>query len=288
MRRALARMTLVPLLWSGCLQITTSGLLLDGGSTTDGGLSPGAPCGSNKTCGSGICGLNGSGNCCAAPCSTATAICGATGCDDAGACVYPAPCPGHLACNDAGTACDSTCNSSADCAEGFSCNAGLCVKPEPVGSCTENDDCLSGVCGLDGTGYCCVSACFQGAPCGASGCDPFSGACQYPDAGVACGQEMCAGGLFQPAPACQLGSCIAGQSIDCAPYQCNAGGCLTSCNSDADCVHGYCDLPSSTCCSLPSNATIDVDSATWERPRGPLRDTRQWRLPDDHTRHATD
>ncbi len=292
MRTAPATFLLLPLVVTGCLQISTTGFG-DGGGTTSGGLAPGTPCVSNGVCNSEICGLAGTGNCCTTTCSAMNATCGATGCDDGGACLYPTagidcaptfcsghsevqpqcdglggcsaesevPCPNNLDCNDAGTACDSNCTSSTECAAGFSCNAGFCVRPEPVGSCTENDDCVSGFCGVDGTGYCCSTACSQAALCGASGCDPLSGACQYPDAGLVCGQDSCEGGLFQPAPTCELGSCQAGQPIDCAPYECNAGGCLTSCASNADCVQGYCDLPALTCCSLPSGGTIDVDSS---------------------------
>src|ERR1700722_17078061 len=90
MRAALATMVLLPLLGTGCLQISTTGSS-NGGGTTTGGLPPGAPCSSNGVCGPGICGLTGTANCCAPACSASNAACGAIGCDDGGACIYPAP-----------------------------------------------------------------------------------------------------------------------------------------------------------------------------------------------------
>ncbi|MDX2166010.1 MAG: DUF1566 domain-containing protein [Deltaproteobacteria bacterium] len=53
-----------------------------------GSAAAGAPCAANNQCASGICGVFGSGRCCAAACS-ASGICGATDCNAAGACVYP-------------------------------------------------------------------------------------------------------------------------------------------------------------------------------------------------------
>ena len=296
--------TLAVLVGGGCSVVSSTGLSnggvvkrpdAGGGTTTGGGAAPGSPCASNGVCSSGVCGLTGSGDCCATACSTADPTCAATGCDDAGACEYaaagigcgPSSCSdsvqsdpqcdgyGHcsaealtycaykLLCDDAGAACIPKCSSSADCQKGFKCNAGLCVTPEPVGPCTENDDCTQGYCGVAGTGHCCAGPCSSLAPCGATDCDPNSGVCVYANAGVACGQASCDGGILQPGLQCDgLGACPATQAVSCAPYACVAdtNACATSCSSNADCSGGYCDTPSSTCCGVPSGGSLIVDS----------------------------
>ncbi len=163
-----------------CGSTSISGKGTGGTGGTTGGLAAGSPCTMSAQCASGDCGT---GNCCATACSTSDPVCGALGCDDAGACVYPSagtPCPGtacsgstlsQKACDGAGacqpkkigTACPgnyacgidgtcvTSCNSSAYCAAGFACNAGTCIKPVTIGTCTENDDCASEVC--EGLGH---------------------------------------------------------------------------------------------------------------------------------------
>jgi MYXO-CTERM domain-containing protein len=102
------------------------------------GSANGTPCTANAQCASAICGAAGTGNCCAAACSTSDPACGATACaSGTGACVFPTssttcgvdsctgstltthgcdgsgtcaanagtPCPDNLDCNAAGTAC---------------------------------------------------------------------------------------------------------------------------------------------------------------------------------------
>ncbi len=269
----------------------------DSGGTTTGGASPGAPCESNAACNSGVCGLAGSGNCCNAACSTSVAACAASGCNDGGACIYveagtdcgPASCSGqvpsrlqpqcdghgscsaesvtvcpyNLECDDAGAACIAQCTSSADCVTGLGlvCNGGVCVVPEPVGPCTENDDCTFGFCGPGGTGHCCSAQCSDVPPCGATDCDPFSGACVFPDESVTCSPASCDGGLILSAAGCNSqGACENPRVSNCAPYACEANACVGTCASNADCAGGYCDDTSASCCALPNGAQMAVDS----------------------------
>ncbi len=294
----------VAILLGGCSAISSSGLSNGGapkkhdagGTTTGGGgAAPGTPCASDDVCNSGVCGLAGSGNCCAAACSTSDPICAATGCDDGGGCDYAAVgtncgatscaghvqsqpqcdgygqcgaqaliyCPYNLDCDDAGAACITRCSSSADCLKDFKCNAGVCDAPEPVGACTEDDDCTSGHCGVGGTGHCCSGPCSTVAPCGATDCDPTSGACVYAGPGIACRPPSCDAGILEPAGACDgLGACPLSQTVNCAPNTCNGdtAACSTSCTGNADCLGGYCDTVNSKCCAVPSGGSLNVDS----------------------------
>jgi len=262
------------------------------GSTTGGpGLAAGAPCPSDQACASGVCGIEGTGNCCAKACASDNATCGATVCDATGACLYPAlgtscgsapcsqshcdgvgacveeteMCPGNFACDPDG-GCGTSCDSSDDCATNFVCNASLCALLEGTGPCTENDDCANGICGIHGTGHCCMEGCLSGDSCGASDCDGTTGACVYPDAGTACGSvtESCSGHTQQDPSGCDgLGSCGSQPgSTDCTPYVCGANACLTTCTDSSNCVAGdFCELVTSICCSgLFANGAIHVDA----------------------------
>ena len=125
----------------------------------------GATCAGNDQCTSGVCGSNGTGNCCAGACSTSDADCGATACDASGQCVYPGistacgtircvgnvttvhgacsgsgncmlrspmTCPGNFVCADA-TSCGTSCSAagtapnatSTGCASGYYCDTTL-------------------------------------------------------------------------------------------------------------------------------------------------------------------
>jgi len=198
---------------------TTSGSVNGGSSTGKKGLPDGTACSANDLCQSGVCGLNGSGNCCSATCKTDDALCAATACDTKGACEYPpggmacnsscqyglftgsvcdgngacsaqkpVQCPMNLACNSAGTACAGTCdpaNGAADCSLGWYCASspagGVCTPQISLGPCAANAECMSNVCGVSGTGHCCTqTACTNTAvPCGTSDCDAFTGECTF-------------------------------------------------------------------------------------------------------------
>ncbi len=210
---------------------TTGGTATVGGSVT-GGSSTGKPkspdgtvCASNDACQSGVCGVNGSGNCCTAQCKTDDATCAATACDTKGACTYPTDgkacnssceygvdtasncsqgacspqkptqCPMNLACNSAGTACAEVCdpkNGAADCSLGWYCastpSGNVCAPQISLGACAGNAECTSNVCGVTGTGHCCTqTACTNTtAPCGTTDCDAFTGECSFPDTSVTC------------------------------------------------------------------------------------------------------
>jgi hypothetical protein len=122
-------------------------------------LADGTACTVNASCSSGVCGVNGSGNCCHAACVTSDGGCGATACDGMGACTYP------LAATHCGT--DSCSGSTFTTA---ACNgAGLCVSDGGVG-CANNLTCLNatscyGNCLFTGNSACAGgNFCDQAAP----------------------------------------------------------------------------------------------------------------------------
>jgi len=136
-----------------------------------------------------------------------------------------------------------------------------------VGPCSGNDQCLSGVCGVDGTGHCCHGACAPVMPpCGATDCDADTGACLFPASGIACGPpQSCTGDVQSGPDFCDgLGNC-SNKTVDCAPFACGANACLTAgmCVSTADCPSGaFCDMADATCCSpLAEYGSVAVDSA---------------------------
>ncbi len=268
--------------------ISCSSLTISGKGT---GGAPGSPCTDGKQCASGDC----SGNCCTFACLTTDPICGALGCNDTGACIYPTAattcpqaacsdarlypmacngagvcqpigtgtaCPGNLGCGP-GEACLSVCSSAADCVSGFVCNGGACVKPIATGMCTEDDDCKSGICGVAGTGNCCSTSCVtDSAVCGSTGCDA-SGACLYPASTVSCGPgATCADGMQTNASLCDgAGHCGEG-AMECSPFTCGSNACKTTCTSNTDCVAGaFCDLRDAGCCAtLAGGSALAVDS----------------------------
>ncbi len=145
---------------------------------------------------------------------------------------------------------------------------GVCVAPTHVGTCTENDDCYSKVCGVNGTGHCCFSTtpCTTGdAQCGASDCDPIFGSCNYADAGTACGSvaASCNDNLQQSPSVCDgKGTCPAPAKVPCSPYVCGPTACLTTCADDTACGTGdFCDLGQSSCCpGLTTGDSVNVDA----------------------------
>ena len=185
-------------------------------------------------------------------------------CDGAGACGPEGTglaCPGNLGCRADG-GCRLSCGSSADCASGFVCNRAACVQPIATGTCTENDDCTSEICGIAGTGNCCGETCPTSDPiCGSTACDD-DGACLSPDATFVCGPpQSCAGNTQTNAALCDgLGHCTAG-TTSCSPFICGPEACKTTCASSADCVAGaFCDLFNVTCCAgLPVGGALRVD-----------------------------
>ncbi len=156
-------------------------------------LVPGTACTENDACGSGMCGVSGSGNCCTAACATADPTCGATSCDSTGTCTYPAAttpcgttscsgsmlttsacngsgtcavgtptdCPNNLACNSAGTSCNASCTTATqitDCASGDFCDSPMSVCCGPLNGQSLSVDNATGTdaacCGYGSVGSC--------------------------------------------------------------------------------------------------------------------------------------
>jgi len=265
------------------------------GTTSGGGLlGAGAQCIANDACASGVCDVNGAGNCCSHACSTEDAVCGASDCDSSGTCSYPkttttcgrcfdgmltpgtcnglglcsgpgtpGPCPSHLGCNATLTGCNTTCSVASDCASGYYCSSGACVPQIALGSCAENDACSSGICGVIGTGHCCTSGCANTAtPCGAIDCDDSTGACTFSDNSIGCGPAAsCTGNTLNAAGNCDgHGGCSA-SAVDCTPFVCGDGACAASCADSSSCVGGaFCDVAAATCCpALMAGGTLNVD-----------------------------
>jgi hypothetical protein len=261
---------------TGASSGTTTGT--SSGTTTGGGmLDAGQPCTDNSQCQSGACGANGEGRCCGTPCTSQDPACAITSCNSQGACVYPAAggacgmdlcsgylvtkhtcdgqggcmadtpvaCPNNFACQDT-TTCKTTCNAAGDCAFGSYCDTSThqCVAQLANGPCTSNTQCLTGICGIHGTGNCCLTTCdTSDATCGATDCDPVSAACVYPTSTTPCGQSgsSCVdSGIVTNA--CNGAGACAPNSTPCDNhYACNAAGtaCLTTCSVITDCASGF-------------------------------------------------
>ncbi len=238
-------------------------------------------CGFDGTC-------NGTGLCAKAPLGTA---CGNTTCvgnsvqgqicDGTGYCIdstSTTACAPYV-CGDVDGVekCTNPCADDDDCASGFRCNAGTCVKKLGNGKpCTdsfvcESNYCVDGVCCDTGcNGQC--EACDSGSPgvcspiegvphgdrpecdqageeCGGE-CDGVnSAACKYAPSGTACGEAACDAGIATSAECNGQGTCDPNPEIECAPYVCDADAtCKTRCDVDEDCSQGYaCDETAQRC-----------------------------------------
>lgn len=131
---------------------------------------------------------------------------------------------------------DDGCAKDADCQSGY-CENGTKCKPRMDGTtCTANEQCASGICGLFGTGNCCNSACAVGA-CGATGCDG-TGACVYPGGTTTCGTPSCSSGILTSVGTCNgAGGCSGATQTACpGGLRCaSATACLAMCFADSDC-----------------------------------------------------
>ena len=265
---------------------TTGGT--SGGTGADAGnLAAGAACLGNTQCQSGVCDVNGVGNCCLAACDTTNATCGAKSCDNTGACVYPTtncgasscsmdvltqpvcdghgacalgspgPCPNNFKCRGA-SACATNCTITAiDCVTGFFCetDGGVCLAPQATGPCATPEACTTNICGLTGTGNCCTTQCTATADpaCDPTGCDATTGACTFP-AGNLCGGSACTGNTLTAGACDATGACNTSTAPCANNLLCNPDGigCLVACAGNADCTSGY--YCSQTKC-LPQVAT---------------------------------
>ncbi|HEY4393791.1 MAG TPA: hypothetical protein VGP64_06995 [Polyangia bacterium] len=278
--------------------------------------------------GKGNCRLYAAGSGCTPATCTSGAATAARTCDGAGTCqaATPASCA-PFGCNAAGTACNTTCTSNADCAAPATCNTTTksCGLGPNGTSCTSGATCNSGFCAQ---GLCCATACTgicsacnltgsvgtclavpagqdplsqcsdAGATtCGGNGFCNGSGACQKYAAGTACAGAACSGSTFTPAAACDgNGTCAVPATTSCAPYLCGSGACKTTCATDADCVApntctiGICaaGCPGVYCDNFESD-TVGAAAAGWTREGGSTGD---WVVLSDATKafaqnHAT-
>jgi hypothetical protein len=141
-------------------------------------------------------------------------------CNGSGSCSAgtAAPCAGGFICANA-TSCKTACASDTDCQSGSYCAnpgaSGTCVaRAANGGVCSGNNQCTSGICGVSGTGHCCIATCpATVAACAAVDCDA-TGACVYPGATVA------------PAALQTPG--------DCQKVLCNGAGGVTAVNDPTD------------------------------------------------------
>ena len=120
------------------------------------------PCSENGACTSGICGLSGTGHCCAATCTNTAAPCGAVDCDGTTAlCSYP----------DSGTACGTVLES---CTGSTQQNASACDGTGNCNSSPGTTDCTPFICGQSA----CLTTCTDNTSCGSSDfCDVANTTC---------------------------------------------------------------------------------------------------------------
>jgi hypothetical protein len=236
-------------------------------------------CGTIGSCdGALACRLYAAGTeCVAASCATPTLAAPASTCDGVGTCVTPPTmsCPPGYPC--VGSACATSCATSADCIDGFACIGSLCVKKANGDACNEAGECASGLCS---DGVCCNEACTgQCESCAATGtmglcvqvkgppigkpacagtgscagvCDEEPEACTFPSGSCGDGMTCSNGECIQNEPVCVDGGSAslspAGETTPCTPYLCDpvSGTCLQACTVSAQCgdqfacVHEQC------------------------------------------------
>ena len=177
-----------------------------------------------------------------------------TQCDGNGSCaqgVTTAQCPNKLTCNAGMAACQASCaGNDANCVPGYYCNVGnTCAAQVATGPCSAPDQCTAPhICGTTGAGNCCAAACSTSDPtCGATDCDPGTGACLYPT-GTGCGTSCNTSTSMLTTSTCNgSGACAAGTASPCAgnascasPTACNGTNCGSNDSAgDARCATGY-------------------------------------------------
>jgi hypothetical protein len=173
------------------------------------------------------------------------------------------------------------CTTGASCASGF-CVDGVCCNAGCNGLCQActnvRTGAANGVCapirpGTDPDNECTQQA---AATCGTNGFCDGSGACQLYAAGTQCAAPFCQGTVaVGPATCNGLGTCPAQVSTNCAPYNCSAGACRTTCGTNTDCVSGYvcsggaCVAQQSACVGPPpAPANFSVSGCIGSIPSG--------------------
>ena len=155
-----------------------------------------------------------------------------------------------FACNvDAGS-CKSYCVTTADCAAGKPCVAGLCGYREPA-TCHSDGECASGHCEQ---GVCCATTCVG--PCRSCALLGSTGVCQPVPAGIA---STCSFGFACDGQgACRSLTCAA--DSDCLSSElCGTDHlcrwCAATCSTDADCVTSAHCIHRNACtmCMVPAD-----------------------------------
>ncbi|MFO0569349.1 MAG: hypothetical protein U0263_27065 [Polyangiaceae bacterium] len=137
----------------------------------------------------------------------------------------------------------ATCKQSSDCASAH-CADGVCCDSDCAGECRS--------CAVPGKlGTCTLASastdpdadCKTASDTCTGTCDG-AGACAFPGGEKLCGAASCTGGK-QSASTCDgSGQCVAVEK-DCGLFACFGSACLTTCQSDADCVStAFCNATS--------------------------------------------
>jgi MYXO-CTERM domain-containing protein len=138
------------------------------------------------------------------------------------------------------------CVTAATCSTGF-CVDGVCCGSACTGLCNacttaKKGSGADGVCGPIALGTDPDNECSAqpASTCGTNGQCDGAGACQLFASGTACGASLCQGSSLVPQVCNGSGTCGAsGAGANCAPYNCSAGACQTTCAGSGDCAAGY-------------------------------------------------
>ena len=136
----------------------------------------------------------------------------------------------------------NACSIDSDCGTG-SCLNGECCESScgnPCYSCTvpgKEGMCVPLLAGtVDRSGMCKAT---PATACGQDGTCDGNGSCRMWALGTGCGTTVCAKPSSLDALTCDgRGSCIP-TTLDCSPFQCWPGGCLSACDGNTDCVSGF-------------------------------------------------
>ncbi len=233
---------------------------VDTASLTANGLA----CNAASECRSGFCA---DGFCCNTACNGACDSCGEI--SARGTCTFSrigevgTPSCSPFLCSDTSGACAASCDSAANCAAGFVCDASKqCVPKKETGvACGAGSECKSGFCS---DSVCCESAC-------AGNCDSCNsagsvGQCKPVGAGVA-GNPACPGGVVCNGSAadCPI-ACGAGQPACPSGYFCNPANMLcstqrdngTACGAGSECKSAQC--VDGVCCNNACGGACDACS----------------------------
>jgi hypothetical protein len=212
-------------------------------------------CGTDGMCaaGTGACQKYAAGSACSEMSCSGSTLTTNTKCDGNGNCAQgmtTEACPSNLSCNTAMTNCNTACGTAsmmddANCASGYYCDnvaPGACQPKKSTGTCTADDQCMTGPCSSM-TGYCCKTGCATAGMCITTGCD-INGDCMYP---VTCGTASCTNNLTtMTSTESAVGSCsdmgtCNSTSTPCGYFMCNGTACSTTCTSGTQCWTGLCE-----------------------------------------------